>query len=468
MPPVAYTVRLTSASCGHLPAKFLNRHGLIAGATGSGKTVTLMRLAEECGALAIPVILTDVKGDAARLLGSTRRLLPFQRVFASHMPTPLQALGSDVFARMIGASPAQVAALWALIEDSHIDTIGDLIEAVEKSAPGVVSVGTKQALARYLRPFERNAAFGRAKAGDMRQLLTLNAVSILDVQRLAADPASYGAVMTWLLRSAFEHLPEVGDLDRPKLVLIIDEAHTLFRRMNAETLEEFARVMRLIRSRGVGVFFATQDPTDIPIEVSQHLATRVIHSMRPGNPRLAPYVRSLYRGEGFAPERLYALRPGEALIGGVGPEGQSVPMDFATVLKPAVPLNAPLPEPEPEPLPGEAPATSPPRSPAKEFGRRKPPASVREALAESQQDVAQQVEDAGLRASMTTAALLCIVSALLTMFGWHVLPSSDTPMSAMTLARGGAGFFFFGSGLLCGALTLYFTPAVLRFWKMSR
>ena len=457
------SVRLARDAAGMIPLKFANRHGLIAGATGSGKTVTLMRLAEEFGAAGVPVILTDVKGDAARLIGTMRKALPVQRVTSTTYPTPLYALGFDVFSRMIGASAAQTAALWAMIEDSRLTTIADLIAAIEAAPQALVTTGTRQALVRYLKPFDGSPSFGSGRDGDLSTLLAAPVVTVLDVQSLAADPAAYGATMTWLLRRAYEGLPEVGDLDKPKLAIIIDEAHTLFRRMNADTLDEFARVMRLIRSRGVGVYFATQDPTDVPDVVSQQLGVRVLHAMRPGNPKLAGYFRSLYRGEGLTIEGLYNMRPGEAIMGGMDAAGGSTPMQRVMILKPAVQLNAPIPV---EPVAEDEPRPVLPAIEGRAFGRKRPYGAAPTRVA--YREMLAAAEDAGRARATLIVLALALASALAITGARWVKPSPEEAVTVVKLLRGSATFLLMAAGLALGVMALLPMPVVLKNWLVRR
>lgn len=452
-------LRLSPDTHGSIALRYANRHGLIAGATGSGKTVTLMRLAEECGAQGIPCVITDVKGDAARLCTTMRKSLPIEHVNASDMPIPLFMLGADVFSRMIGASPAQAAALWALIDGSRIRSIGELITAVTNAPATAMTAGTREAMLRYLRPLTNSKAFG-VREKTLSHVLFSNTLTVLDVQELADKPNTYGASMTWLLRTAFETFEEVGDEVKPRLVLIIDEAHTLFNRMNAETLDEFARVMRLIRSRGVGVYFATQDPTDIPNVVAQQLATRVLHAMRPGNTRLAPYFRSLFVDDGTKPESLYALTPGRALMGGLDDKGGLTPMRLINVLKPAVALNLAPPSVFADDIPEPTlPVARDLRGKGAPFGRK--PTYSAEGLADARAELHKAVFEQRI-AARQSVAIFVVLAALTFFIAWLVWPPSDEPMSIIHLLRGGA------AALLTSASALFAFAVLLPLADMFR
>ena len=173
------------------------------------------------------------------------------------------------------------------------------------------------------------------------------AVTIMEATELSESPRAYGAFMAYQLERLFRVMPEVGDLAKPELVLIIDEAHALFIGMNGPTLEAMTRVFRLIRSRGVAIFLATQNPADIPAPIAMQLGNRILHSMRPGDARLESYVKTLFlaprdEGSNIELERardLYSLRPGQAYAGTFDASGNLRPMRRLDVASPSIPFG---------------------------------------------------------------------------------------------------------------------------------
>jgi DNA helicase HerA-like ATPase len=314
-----------------------NRHGLIAGATGTGKTVTLQGLAEGFSAAGVPVFLADVKGDLAgiALAGS-----PTARIHDALVARAAE-LGMEGY-RYAG----NPAVLWDLFgRQGHpirttVSEMGPLLLArlmdLNDTQEGVLSIAFKvadeegllllnlddlQALLAYC---ASNAAALSAEYGNVakatvgaiqRQLLQLGSqsggrffgepaldisdflavdedgrgtINILAADKLMASPRLYATFLLWLLSELFEELPEVGDPDKPKLVFFFDEAHLLFTEAPKALLEKIEQVVRLIRSKGVGVYFVTQNPADIPDAVAGQLGNRVQHALRaftPGSKR---------------------------------------------------------------------------------------------------------------------------------------------------------------------------------------
>jgi DNA helicase HerA-like ATPase len=312
----------------HLLLKYGNRHGLIAGATGTGKTVTLQVLAESLSANGIPVFLTDVKGDLAGLSqpGSpdAETDKPFKEraakigladyayaacpvtfwdVFgASGHPvrTTLTEMGPMLLARLFELSDAQEGVLnivfrvaddegLALLDLADLKALlnwmGENRAEVEKEY-GAISSASIGAIQRRLLTFENDGGtqfFGEPAlelADLLRQQDGKGVVSILAADRLMRSPRLYATVLLWLLSELFEVLPEVGDPDKPKLVLFFDEAHLIFDDAPKTLLDKLEQVARLIRSKGVGVFFVTQNPADVPEDILGQLGNRVQHALR--------------------------------------------------------------------------------------------------------------------------------------------------------------------------------------------
>lgn len=307
-----------------------NRHGLIAGATGTGKTVTLQTLAEGFSAQGVPVFMADVKGD---LSGIAQPCAPNSKAFAratemgltdfaadacptvfwdvfgtsGHpMRITLSELGAPLLSRLLELSDAQTGVL--TIAFAYADAQGLLLldlsdlqallihvaeHAKELSTQyGNISAATVNAITRKLLQLEQEGAkqlFGEP-ALDIQDLLRCDKngrgiVHILSADVLIQKPRMYATLLLWLLSELFETLPEAGDLDKPKLVFFFDEAHLLFDDAEKSLLQKIEQVVRLIRSKGVGVYFITQQPQDIPNDVLAQLSNRVQHALRAFTPQ---------------------------------------------------------------------------------------------------------------------------------------------------------------------------------------
>ncbi len=311
-----------------LPA-LANRHGLITGATGTGKTVTLQRLAEQFSAIGVPVFLADVKGDlsglgaagvksdklAARLdkLGVTdwapvKNPVVFWDVFgeAGH---PVRATVSDMgpllLSRLLGLNDTQEGVLqlvFKIADDNgllllDLKDLRAMVQHVGDNAKqftteyGNVSAASIGAIQRGLLTLEQQGGdkfFGEPML-DISDLMQADrgkgVVNILAADKLMNSPQAYSTFLLWMLAELFEQLPEAGDLEKPKLVFFFDEAHLLFNEAPPALLEKIEQVVRLIRSKGVGVYFVTQNPLDVPDKVLAQLGNRVQHALRAFTPR---------------------------------------------------------------------------------------------------------------------------------------------------------------------------------------
>jgi DNA helicase HerA-like ATPase len=314
-----------------MPARSGNRHGLIAGATGTGKTVTLQVLAESFSRLGVPVFMADVKGDLAGLarpgnphpkiderrksIGMSayqQRAYPvvFWDVFgvAGHpVRTTISEMGPLLLSSLLELNDTQEAVLYAcfsLADDNGmllldlkdlramLSWMGDNAREL-KSEYGNITPTSIASIQRRLMVLEEQGAdrfFGEPalKLDDlmMTDFSGNGVIGILDATRLMIQsPRLYATLLLWLLSELFEQLPEVGDPDRPRLVFFFDEAHLLFDTAPKPLLQKIEQVVRLIRSKGVGVYFITQNPTDIPDDVLGQLGLRVQHALRAFTPR---------------------------------------------------------------------------------------------------------------------------------------------------------------------------------------
>ncbi len=327
MPAESFFIAQGTAECNFLP-QMANRHGLVAGATGTGKTITLRVLAENFSAIGVPVFLADVKGDLGGLAkpGATHpkvierakqlglEILPngfpvtFWDVFGKS-GHPVRATISDMgpllLARLLNLNETQEGVLNVIfhIADDEglllldLKDLQAMLQYVAANAAeyttkfGNVAAATVGTIQRALLSLEREGGnFFGEPALDLTHFLRTaedgrGVINILDGSQLMRAPRTYAAFMLWLLSELFERLPELGDVDKPKLVFFFDEAHLLFGDLPTAMQEKVEQVVRLIRSKGVGIFFVSQNPLDIPDKVLGQLGNRFQHALRAFTPR---------------------------------------------------------------------------------------------------------------------------------------------------------------------------------------
>lgn len=379
----------------HLPLKMCNRHGLIAGATGTGKTVSVQIMAEAFSRAGVPVFVADVKGDLAGLAQPgankdflTKRAADIQLSgygpeefpvrlwdFFGEGGIPIRATVTEVgpllLARMLDLNDIQegvLAITFRVADDDGLplldlkDLRALLAHVAARRAQlsgmyGNVSPSTVAAIQRRLIQLEDQGGelFFGEPALDVRDLLRTahdgrGILNILKADQLMQAPRLYGAFLLWLLSELFEELPEIGDPDRPKLVFVFDEAHLLFDGASKSLLDKVEQVCRLIRSKGVGVFFATQDPGDIPDGVAGQLGTKIQHALRAFTPAQQKRVRAA--ADGFRPNPAFEtcdviteLGVGEALVSTLQKKGIPTPV-ARTLIRPPSSRLGPLTQPE--------------------------------------------------------------------------------------------------------------------------
>ena len=277
-----------------IPAHYMNRHALITGPTGTGKTVSIMRLIESLSQAGTPVVAPDVKGDLPPLSAScpARVLAP-----ARGLCVPLWAMGADLLARALELTEAQAGALeiafsWAEETAAPLDTLGDmraLLSTIAAAPDNVAhigyvtraSVGTIQRALLRIEKGGQAGIFG-APAFDIAAAMDSGLVTIVDASALYHSPRLYGAFVLWLLRELATRFPEAGDLDRPRLALVIDESHCLFHEASPALLRSIEATARLIRSKGVALVFASQSPDDLPAVIRAQCATVIEHARAHG------------------------------------------------------------------------------------------------------------------------------------------------------------------------------------------
>ena len=366
--------------------RMANRHGLIAGATGTGKTVTLQTLAQNFSDIGVPVFLADVKGDLtglacagspeadARIAARVAELKPdgfsyhanpvvFWDVFGERghpMRSTISEMGPLLLARILDLNDIQTSLLtlvFRVADDNGLLLLDlkDLRAIVQHvgenprqytSSYGNVHPASIGAIQRSLLNFEHQGGesiFGEP-ALDLLDLMRTNhdgkgVISILAADKLLQAPKVYGSFLLWLLSELFEKLPEVGDPDRPRLVFFFDEAHLLFDDAPAPLLDKIQQVVRLIRSKGVGVYFVTQNPLDVPDVVLGQLGNRVQHALRAFTPRDQKAVRSAATTFRTNPAldtetAIKELAIGEALISLLDLNGMPCPVERAFIVPP--------------------------------------------------------------------------------------------------------------------------------------
>jgi DNA helicase HerA-like ATPase len=371
----------TSADCVLLPA-LANRHGLVAGATGTGKSVTLQALAQGFSRIGVPVFMADVKGDLAGLaqaggdnpkVAERAKSLKLKLAYAAcpvafwdvfgKSGHPVRATVSDMgpllLARMLNLNDTQEGVLNLVfrIADDHglllLDSkdLRAMLQHVGENAAqfttgyGNVSAASIGAIQRGLLALENQGAtqfFGEPML-NIADLMQTDAgkgvVNILAADQLMNSPKLYGTFLLWMLSELFEHLPEVGDADKPKLVFFFDEAHLLFNEAPKALLDKIEQVVRLIRSKGVGVYFVTQNPLDIPDTVLGQLGNRVQHALRAFTPRDQKAVKAA--AETMRPnpklkveQVITELGVGEALVSLLDEKGRPCVVERAFVVPP--------------------------------------------------------------------------------------------------------------------------------------
>ena len=361
-----------------LPLRLVNRHGLITGATGTGKTVTLQTMVEQLSAAGVPVFAADVKGDlsgvaapgdpgsavAARMVALGHQYKPtafpvaFWDIFGAHgvpVRTSVQAMGAGLLSRMLGLNPTQEGAMaicfrkaedersYMLDLDDLRWSLNEMLEEREEVSKryGNVTAASISAIQRNLLALEAQGGdrlFGEPPF-DIMDLIQIGPdgrgrINLLHADRLMEAPKLYATFLLWLLTELFRRLPEAGDLAKPKLVFFFDEAHLLFKDAPKPLIEQIERLVRLVRSKGVGVFFVTQSPTDVPAAVLEQLGTRILHAMRAHTAESLRKIRAaadtIRPRKGFSTrEALPVLATGEALVSVIGTD--NTPTEVAKV-----------------------------------------------------------------------------------------------------------------------------------------
>ena len=373
----------------HLVGKMANRHGLIAGATGTGKTVTLQVMAETFSQAGVPCFMADMKGDlsgisqAGRLSGFIEKRMPefgienpqfsgcptrFFDVFGEQgfpMRATISAMGPQLLARLMQLTEVQSGVLNAVfrIADDNGLLLIDLkdlklmLDFVGKNAAkftteyGNIAPASIGAIQRAVLQIESEGGdkFFGEPAFDVEDLFAVEngrgVMNVLVADRLMLNPKLYSTYLLWLMTEIYARLPEVGDLEHPKFVFFFDEAHMLFDGTSKALVDKIEQVIRLIRSKGVGIYFITQVPSDVPVSILAQLSNRVQHALRAYTPHDQKAVRAAAQTFRANPafkteDAILDLSTGEALVSFLDEKGAPCMVDRAKILFPLSQIGA--------------------------------------------------------------------------------------------------------------------------------
>ncbi|WP_194829583.1 helicase HerA-like domain-containing protein [Nocardia sp. XZ_19_231] len=368
-----------------IPLRMMNRHGLVAGATGTGKTKTLQGIAEHLSRAGVPVVMADVKGDLSGLSepgADTEKIraraaetgatdwapgafpTEFVSLGTGGIGVPIRAtitsFGPILLSKVLGLNDTQESTLglifhWADQRGLALLDLKDLRAVIthltspegkeDLKGIGGVSSQTAGVILRSLVNLEAEGGdtfFGEPELDPADLLRTaggLGVITLFELGQQAARPALFSTFLMWVLADLFQTLPEVGDVDKPKLVFIFDEAHLLFAEASKAFLQQVEQTVKLIRSKGVGVFFCTQLPTDIPNAVLSQLGARVQHALRAFTPddqkALSKTVRTYPKSSVYdLEEALTSLGTGEAIVTVLSETGAPTPVAWTKIAPP--------------------------------------------------------------------------------------------------------------------------------------
>ncbi len=373
-----------------IPLKMFNRHGLITGATGTGKTVTLQVIAEQLSLAGVPSLLMDMKGDLSGIATPSsghpkidERMkainLPFQpeqipvefltlsKSLGLRLRATVSEFGPQLFSKMLGLNDTQTGiatVVFQYCDDNglalvNLDDFRTALNYIRTEAKeevearyGHLSGSSAGTILRKMLELEQQGGdsfFGEPSFDVMDLCRTVHdrgVVSVLSLKDIQDKPRLFSTFMLSLLAEVYRLFPEVGDLDKPKLVIFIDEAHLIFDKATDELIEQLESIIKLIRSKAVGVYFCTQNPTDIPDSILSQLGLKVQHSLRAFTAKDRQAIRLVARN--FPDSKYYAIESlltemgiGEALVCGLDPKGRPLPA-VHTLLRAPVTRLGPL------------------------------------------------------------------------------------------------------------------------------
>jgi uncharacterized protein len=429
-----------------IPLGMLNRHGLVAGATGTGKTRTLQVLAEQIAANGVPVFAADIKGDLSGLAvvgtGNEKLLARTAGIGQDWTPAASQAefyslggqgTGVPIRATVSGFGPLLLSKVLGL-NDTQESSLGLVFHYAERAGLPLVDLSDLRAVLTFLVSDEGKpelaelGGLSKQTAGViLRELITFadqgadqffgepeidtqvflrtaadgrGIVSLLEVPGVQDQPEVFSTFLMWLLADLFNELPEVGDQDKPKLVFFFDEAHLLFSGASKDFTEQIVRTVRLIRSKGVGIFFVTQTPKDVPNDVLAQLGSRIQHQLRAHTPDDAKALRATVStyptSEYDLGEVLTSLATGEAIVTVMNEKGAPTPVAWTRLRAPQGSMD-PMPSAEMEARVASSPLLT-------TYGTRVDPDSAHEMLARRMEAAAAQAAAADAQEAAAAAA----------------------------------------------------------------
>ena len=374
-----------------IPLPMMNRHGLVAGATGTGKTKTLQQIAEQLSANGVPVVMADIKGDLSGLSNpgvsndriATRSQETGDQWQPTAFPVEFMSLGTEgigvpvratitqfgpiLLSKVLGLNATQESTLglifhWADQKGLPLLDLKDLREVFvyltgdegkpELKGIGGVSTQTAGVILRAVTNLEADGGdtfFGEPEI-DTKDLLRVSpdgrgVITLFELGDQAARPTLFSTFLMWILADLFQTLPEMGDIEKPKLVFIFDESHLLFNDASKAFLDQVVQTVKLIRSKGVGVFFCSQLPTDIPDEVLSQLGARVQHALRAFTPNdqkaLTKTVKTYPVSDVYKlDEALTSLGIGEAIVTVLSEKGAPTPVAWTMIRSPRSSMDA--------------------------------------------------------------------------------------------------------------------------------
>ena len=442
-----------------IPLGMLNRHGLVAGATGTGKTRTLQLLAEQIAANGVPVFAADVKGDLSGLAvagqGSDKLLARTSGIGQDWTPAASQAefyslggqgTGVPIRATVSGFGPLLLAKVLGL-NDTQESSLGLVFHYAEQAGLALVDLADLRSVLTFLVSDDGKSeladlgGLSKQTAGViLRELVTFadrgadrffgapeidtqvflrtaadgrGIVSLLEVPGVQDQPEVFSTFLMWLLADLYNELPEVGDQDKPKLVFFFDEAHLLFSGASKDFLEQIVRTVRLIRSKGVGIVFVTQTPKDVPNDVLAQLGSRVQHQLRAHTPDDAKALRATVStyptSEYDLGEVLTSLATGEAIVTVMDERGAPTPVAWTRLRAPQGSMD-PMPAAEMEARVAASPLLATygtpvdPDSAREVLARRMEAAAAQSAAADAAEQAAAAEADAAREAARVAAA----------------------------------------------------------------
>lgn len=365
---IVFGKTMVDGSDASILGKYANRHGLIAGATGTGKSVTLMTVAESFANAGVPVFIADVKGDISAVANSEDLTVEFWDIYGEKglpINVSLENVGSMMLSKILNLSDTQSGILtiaFKYARDNNIsivsfDDLRSILNVLNDNREtlsvqyGLINSQTVAGVMRGILIFSEESGehFFNNPSFDIMNFIRHDdngrgIVNIMDGTKLVLNPSLYSTFLLWMLTELFRILPEMGDVEKPKFVYIFDESHLLFQDATPMLLQKVEQVVRLIRSKGVGVYFCSQVPDDIPNKVLAQLGNKIQHALRAFTPRDQKMIKSAAESFATNPDidtfnTLQSLGTGEALVSCLSGRGVPDMVQIVKVNLPRFPLG---------------------------------------------------------------------------------------------------------------------------------